>query len=575
MNWVTKSSISAEKSRSRIARITSGFKAFLGSLLDIYLIFLGVKNSLNLILQCAYVRSQRFSSSDHKLNGESNSQYVYQVRNLMQIIGQLHREIGATGVFYYSIHFYSWAFFYFIEKISTRKWSSCVLNGGLLSFLEDPVREEEIIQFRIHMLIEKLIESNINFTRIILGQQTTKNIQRLNQKVLNHRKTLETAQPTSARFDVTSTSHSMAREISVDSLASQINHLNKLKLDSTKLWPPNRAPKWRDHIKRAFMKLYLASYVNIWSTCVVCTLYAIRFASKALKESGLDKIYAEFGLLDRLSSVDLVVFCWIAAEWFAAPSTTAIISISDQFEFANSFERRLNSIKSRIEKLKSLCENRNKSILSIRDIYVEKLIRDLRIECDNEVMEFYISFRLFREDLRNTLKIAQESFAKSVSVIFFTLLTSLIFYDRVKTDQIPIIICVTIFTMVSLDCAFISCAALHASSCHITNLVWPLIASVEDYNLKSFFNKSLRIVDKLPVNNLGVADIKFEFEYYSHSSISPHTVLLLRKIAANHAFLARSCVCRLYGSIPLDYEGIMKINFWILSSILLALTYYN
>lgn len=73
-----------------------------------------------------------------------------------------------------------------------------VTGGGVLSYLKDSTGEEEIILCRMDELIRKLVESNINFTRIIFGQQSKTNVQRLNQKMLgiDHRRSFSRGQPT-------------------------------------------------------------------------------------------------------------------------------------------------------------------------------------------------------------------------------------------------------------------------------------------------------------------------------------------------------------------------------------------
>lgn len=593
---------SSENLAGQRSRLASSIRSFFANFIDICLFYFGLKTFLNLILQCVYVHLQRDSNQELK-DEENSGEFASIVRRMMQIIGQQYRGIGTTGVCYYSLNMYSWVFYYFIEKVSIQGWLKRLLNGGLLSFLDNPEKERDIIMNRIDLLIKNLIESNINFTRIVIGQEKTTDIQRFNQRLqlFDHRKTFRRAQltqPISRRATLTSITATtsvvcdnenaalrrMAHEVSVDSLTSQLKHLNELKSDTSRLWPPNRELEWRNYIKRMWLKLHLASYVNIWFACMICVCFAIQLAYEALIESSLDKSHTKFQIIDRVSSVDAILYCWIAADWFSSPLTVAIISILDQFKFSNSFETRLSSIRSRIVKLATICENKNKSIINLHDVYIEKLIRDMKIKCDNEVVEFYILYRLFRKDLGNTLELAQENLAKSISFLASTLLTTLIFYDRLDIDQIPVLIFIIAICMVSLDCVFILYAALHTSSCRITKLVWLLITSAEIFCLKGLSDQSLGINNETTVetnpslasNHLNLYAIdNFDFEYYSHSLISPHTVFLLRKIAANHVFLANSCVCRLYGLIPLDYRGIMKINFWLVSSILLALTYYN
>lgn len=534
----------------------------LDRLSDTYLIIFGLRALISLVLQCTYVQMQRSQSSYQSIN---------QIRNIMLQFGQPFRECNTSGVFYYSVHLYSWIVYYFLRRIPSGDWSKYLSNGGLLSYLENPAREEKIILGRINELIRNLIESNINFTRIILDPQ------KFDQKtiILDDRKTFKKVQPTSVRCKEISASNKLAREIAVYSLTSQLNYLNELKLNTTKVWPPNRVSEWAVKIRGYWFKIYATSYANIWFVCTACAVVSVNLTHKNLIESNLsDKNYAKFTLFDRFWIFNILLYCAVAVGWYVTSLTVALISICDQLRFVNSFKPKLCHLGSRMNKLddirkKFLSLSGDRSFKNISNFNSDKVIQNIKIECDNIVVEFYITFRLFRDGLKDTLELTQEIVGHCVSFITATLLTTLIFYDRVPTDHLTILVAASIAGLISTNCVFVLCAALHASSCRITNLIWPLITLAENCNLNyhncPFESKS----------NFGFSDDNFDFEYHSNSLISPHTVFLLRKIAANDVFLAKSCVCRLYGTIPLDYEGVMRINFWLISSILLALTYHN
>lgn len=556
-------------------KFSENFKLFISNtkvirkrLIDTYWIFFGFRSLINISLQCIYVQLQRSLDNTFKLDKKREiNNTIEQIRNLMLFIGQPHRETGTSGIFHYSIIIYSWIIFYFFERLLKDKNLSNERNEGLLCYLENPAKERKIISSRIEETIKKLTESNINFTKIMLNNQ----------------------QNSSSSYKSLSSQVFIDRKISIEFQSSQLEQLNKLKFETSRIWPTNRVSNWANKIRKSWFKLYISSYVNIWLICVIVVSLSLINSHNALTASNLNENYTKFNLLDRLWSVDMLLYCSIASSWYAESLSVTIISVYDQLKLVNDFKSILPHVRSRINKLNYL-ENRNKQISSTRnmeDFNSDKVkIQEFKIECDNAIVEFYILFKLFKDDLRNTLELTQTTVGEIVTLIITTILTTLCFYDQIPDDQITIVSVATIVMMLSVNCAFLLCAALHASSCHIIDLVWPLINLAETYNLTSFLSQSLEIKGtstkkaakflSFGQSNSGLEfDINFDYEYYSHSLIAPHTVFLLRKIAANHAFLARDCVCRLYGSIPLDYRGIMRANFWLISSILLSLTYYS
>lgn len=52
---------------------------------------------------------------------------------------------------------------------------------------------------------------------------------------------------------------------------------------------------------------------------------------------------------------------------------------------------------------KFLSSSRNRSFTNISNFNFNKGAQNIKIECDNTVVEIYITSRLFRDDLKNTL----------------------------------------------------------------------------------------------------------------------------------------------------------------------------
>lgn len=556
-------------------------------LLFIYFIFFSLRSFINLTLQCIYVHQRRFLDYSSKLEiGGKASLKINKIQDLMLTIGQPHREISTSGIFFYSAQLYSCVIFYLICTCSRGKYMNYIRKDGFLSFLQDPAKEHENISIRLNSLIKNLIDSNINYTRIIFGFQTLKRPNKFKYSDQRYGK------KKSDEFN----SHILARERSMNTLTLQLKYLNQLKSNSSRIWPPNRACHWAKHLKILWTTLFITTYIVTWIIFIVCTLVSINIAHKTLIKSSLNDSYAKFNLLDRLWSSDMILYCSYGPVWYLGPLSVAVIGVYDQFKYINSFESRSLYIISRFQKLNLylsrknsvLSENKNPTV-AMDGLNSEKLIQDLKIECDNAAIEFYITYRLFRYDLQITLELIRKSLDLYVSVIILCLVTTFSFYDQVPNEQLPVILFGSLAMVSGINGVFIFSAALHASSCRITNLIWSMITQAERCNINYYLDQSVDACAPDPYPNLGVSssmhaanrsDLKdcfsnFDFEYHSRSLMNPHTVLLLRQILSNHTYLARDCVCRLYGSVALNFNGILRINFWLVSSVLLVLTYFG
>lgn len=591
--------------------------------LYIYRMSFGLRSLISVILQCTYVYLQRSLDRASKLEEKREvSLKISKIQSIILFIGSPYRETATSGIFYYSVHLYNFIIFHFVYTISKGKYLNYIQDDGLLSYLLNPTREKKIIWNRINELIKSLVDSNINFTRIMFKYQA-KQSRRFNPELATYYHLGMKGDQSRRRRSIsgigsTTCPRKISREWSISALTSQLGHLNNLKSNIDRIWPPNRVSYWANYIRRTWIKHFILGYVAIWFTCLFCIIISLHFAHLSLTKSSYDKNYAKFTLLDRLWAVDMLVYSSYGVSLFTGPLTIAIVGVYDQMMFVNSFERRFCHIRSKIFKLQHLCDrfkflNKNGKLLNEdegeihKDSYNEQRIQDLMIKCDNAAIEFYISYRLFRDDLTNTLKFTQDALSLNASLVVTILLNTSFFYDRIPKDQIPVLSCGAIALLVTINGVFVPCARLHASCCRITTYILSLVSLVEHYNLSNYNSQDEPIVMRNglaenSITNSSISNINkpqilmdypkgdndnnysdyahdeystFNFEYYSHSFISPHTTFLLRKIASNHAYMAKKCVVRLYGIVAIDHRGILKINFWLISSVVLVLTYFG
>jgi hypothetical protein len=144
-------------------------------------------------------------------------------------------------------------------------------------------------------------------------------------------------------------------------------------------------------------------------------------------------------------------------------------------------------------------------------------------------------------------------------------------------DQYPFALLTGLVFVVTVNLVLCLCAAVHSSHQKLTNLIWSLIALEESFAMDLKTN-SLNIErdERENYSNSNTSDLSMmniDFDYYLYCSITPHSLTLWRRLVANHDILIENSIAKLYGFFNIDYNGIIRFNFWWISIILIALTY--
>lgn len=591
----------------------------LNKFIFLYCVLFTARTLINFILQCTYI-SVKSSPDDIKTFDHDKNATLLRIEDLMVKFGQVYRAAGTPGLFYYSAYLSALIFYYFPKIISNATVFDYINDNSLISYLTGPILENRRISQRIDSCLNQIINSNINFMRSINEQgilrtfykdiqgnqnnkpygidllekiyhpqeavpetllpnrgvnlrRKAKTISAAGDKLLLNYKNSLAYEKQKFNYD-----RRIAKSTLENSLKQQLSYLTTLGAYKWKIWPPNRRPIWARNIKQSWLKLYHTMTICCWFVGQLSLTYANRSSSELLIGNSGDRDVKSLTIFDRLLYTETHIFVFFLTDWVATPVTVLIVCVLDQLKYLSSLKPKISKIYERTRRLERDYFGHKNFKLN------EQLRKDLQLECDKEAIELYISYHICREDTHSTIEVAQQVMNQCLTNVAVSLIPMLVFYKEIPEEIFSGFQIILLTFMLTLNGSFCICASLHADCSKVAALAWNFVAFAEGHNcdmyissrqnysiLKKALDTSMDSFVSGDIGTYGPNEIEVDCEYYSGSSINPHTVLLWRRLVKNHEFLRDKLVCKLYGKFKIDYNGILKFNFWFISFVLLSI----
>lgn len=383
----------------------------------------------------------------------------------------------------------------------------------------------------------------------------------------------------------------IARSTLLNSLAKQLSYLTVLSVFKSRVWPINRNSIWAENIKRFWLNSYIILSVIFWLAGQIL-IYFINYTSlKPMllsdNSSSGDNFY-HISILDRLSCAESHIHAYFILEWMVIPITIIIIGIKDQMEHLLSLKPKINQVYKRTKGLEKDYYNNGVLIRENFNLLNEQLKNDLLFECDKEAIELYISYQIFREDVQALFEVAKQIINQGVSQGGLILTPLLLFYRGIPDHLVVIFSIAVLSVVIMLNGLFCISAALHTASRQVSKSAWSFVAFAEGHICYRYalLSKQLSILKNVHTNYNETVGFKnfqvipknsnkmeVDCEYYYNSSISPHTILLWRRLVKNNEFLDDKLVCKLYGIFQINYSMILRFNYWLISLALFSITF--
>lgn len=563
---------------------------------------------------------------------------MIKILDLMLLTGQLFRGCGAIALCYNSIIAAGFIVYCLPNVIQALRVFDYSKESGSVAFFMEPDKETERTGLKIDKILNNIIESNMNLTKVVINKldedhylgnnelptekadcfSLAKKREKLDDsngeefflKLIDHQNaSSQIKQRGSLAFskEQNDSTHSknikpfikdhsrnkisnfgsIAATIFLVSLQDQLEYLIKLKHNKRRIWPSNRNANWAKTIKLLGTLLNLVWLISMWLFSQFVSYLGVISSFEFIKSSGFGANYQRVTLMDRLMGSNVFLVGYFSVLMSCKPCRILFVTFLDMIEHFYFIKSKIGELNYKLYCLRSESNliDHNRLYITMKEYELTKKV--LYQECDKSVVELYICYRIFKDELKSGMRLAQGVLSQTVSFNLIVVGPTLPFMSFILIGNAGLVaIAVTILIFIA-ESTLTVCGAIHAYCLKYSRRIWSFIAFAEGYNLDTFnhishFNQ-LKIFRKLyPINpsifhNIGnnksnKYDFEPDFDYHSQSFITYHTMFLWRQLATHEALIHDHSIVKLYGFLEVDYRSIIKYNYWIFSVILLVLS---
>lgn len=585
-------------------------------MLILYFMAIVVFSLFGLVLQAKLFFLQQ------KLMIDKNPKLRFELKKVLDLMlvthSQLFRACGPVGVAYYLIMIAGTIAYCLPNVIPELKLFDYLSENRSLAYLVEPEVESERASSRIDKYIQDVMESNVNVTAIALsklnegdlyncsrtvrsfgrrfdeldGKNDDNYFQSIRSQCIEIREqggslrtpkrviVRETVQPRLAGSliikDRDENQHSIAKMLFLVNLRDQMQCLIRLGCRKEKIWPSGRNSNWAVQTKRMWKATYVAVFVIFWTFAQMVTFVGVSISLSSIESYSFDAEYRTITSMDRLSGSNVHIISYFCALFAATPLLVLFVNISEIFRQFSSVESKVNQFSYKLRKLDC---SRNRSLFKYRKFReFHHMKRHLYFECDTSALELYISYMIFRGEMRANLKPAQLAATQNVTFILIVLVPMLAFIKYILLGETFIVATCMIVVLFSIDFGLLLCGAVHAHCFKYSRRIWALIAYAERYNLETF-NMLHTFPSDFDIEYQNNADFdmkkvipnNFDYEYHLHGLLTFHTLSLWRRLAMHEELVPDHFICKLFGKFKVNYHAILRYNYWIISSVLVIL----
>lgn len=629
---------------------SSTAKSLVDFLQNVYILLLGLKSLVNVVVYIFYLNLRRKLKTDNINNDRRRTLSIKLewIKKFMNYAGFIYQGSEATGIFINSVTFSAVFAFHIIERYYLKQLKAKYFTRGFIMFLKNSEFEANRINDKISSIVKQLIESNINYTRCVvlryrkyaLIKQPTKyddlflfekdSYQTKGSQFISkpwNQLTLEsslggrqtkTTNWKKYKHSIQGIDLSRNKTNAIINLQNQLHYLISL-LNQDKrrnnLWPVNRNSHWRSKVMSIYLTYYLVNAVSFWvlGEIFLNILHEV-FRLSHKNRGNFDRIVHQLSILDDHMMLLLIL------DWTVSSLGYLLLLVLDQLKYLNSLVVKFNDLKNLNNALIETCEQANcassresKSNLPLlfdcnsssmlnsnhrlsiinsnieSDCQKKNLSKNsldkegLRFKCDCLALEIYICFKYFTDETRFSLGLNRFLMDQRAVVVVIVLLSTSAFINLIPIEnQSAVLMCVCLI-LLGVNFAFSVCAWLDSVCTRTTKQVWSLLANSAIVASKSNTQQHRLTMQDLHGLSFPGTD-KLEYNYYGNiymtdeigdGALTPHTIVLWQQWIANFDLLCENFRAQIFGSIKINFNGILKINFWVVSFILVTLTYLD
>lgn len=540
-----------------------------------------IKYATYVLILCLYIKAK---NSLHLKKGEEKFEAMQQLtefKNLMINLGVVHREEPIRGLLIYSLLCVA------LSSLVFRNWWQSHLmkpfcSEGLMLFLSKPEIASKKMDSKLDEIIKQSIKSNLNHTFPVLHPSNTSCwIKNPHSATSSH---LTSTYKTLASHVKLSDELSLIDDLHINlnkdaekqhlrgALEKQLGLLVGFLDNKTSLWLLNRVGESRKRFKRNYIISYeLASSVT-WLACILLLQASHILARKSLATSSMEaSSEGNFSFIDRLAMIDEWFVGYISSESYGEIFSLCWLLINDQKSHLKQLSKLLHELEHKVALHKQL--QIDNQLWQSKHIEIRRLTKRMADECDKAATEFYINFQTVRWDAKMNLNFLQFLINQQVCFIALSLLPALLYFSDVQAKHFYFFLYIFIVVMSTLNLIFFLCAVPHAYHVRTIRRIWGILAQSSAIAVESTRERILRS---------SVTSFKMTIQMEPRlptaltcRTITTHTSLLWTRLIKRPEIVMESFLVRIFGIFALDYQGIIELNFWVMSLFIFSLTYLS
>lgn len=546
------------------------------TLVFVFITAMLIKYTLFLAAQCFYVHliQKQYHNREEDVATQLQAEIIW-IQRLMIDAGSIYRKTGITGIIIYSILVSSTFMFLALKLIFEGQFFRDHYDRGWLSFIANPRKEAARLSAEIDNALDLIIISNLNSVlissilnnvnpyyfedkeKVVLDEQTNgreydyTRLHTLTEQVYLN---LNASSDEYKRLFCPSKNNVYNQKLAV---VGQLDHLIGLFYDKTPIWPINRSQTWSKTSKSIFIKLLIGLKVLMNCFGSIIVLVTVNLAKVALQNNSSELDSGHYNQIDRLTIVCILITASLLLDYFSDLPVILVVSIIDQMEQLKYLNKQLGELNVKLNRY---------LLVKTSDIEFRK---QLARECDVRAINLYIGCQLYKKDITFGLKLTEFIIYLEVMFAALTLSPIVIYFKNLPSEHIPFLLSLWIALLILINTPFVLCAELHVGCLKIMKKVWSIIANSKTYLIQNVDDDGEPTTSETIKKSLKMS---FYAESEDACPITAHTILLWQRLVRNKEQFLNFQV-KLLRIMELDYSGILKINFWVISLVLISLTY--
>lgn len=314
----------------------------------------------------------------------------------------------------------------------------------------------------------------------------------------------------------------------MDLLDASIKYLDELRFTSKKLliWPVSRNSTWHKQILKRYTIVTINSMINYYLFGMICLLQITWMAIERIRANELiEPNLRKFNALDTIEVIFFFSFVYITLNSYTEPTVFLYTSFLDLGKYLSSITKEFHRLDDKLALLNS-SQDKGK----------------LYLDCNLQLLELYVSFQIFAGEIRSMFKRAEHSVVFLYCVLALNILVLIIL--TLTNSTLSSLWLLTGVLQFAMNLCIVPCAILNQKCQDISKIAYHMIVQAEEFNMN---NKEYKI--------------------------SSHSLNLWRRLIADSQLYSENFSCKLLGIASLNYGTVVRLNFYIISSIFLLVSH--